>query len=59
MVVGEGVYPMKPLFGNLFDLDGNGRVSPEEELFGIAVMQKMQQEQMQAQEEEDDCSTNV
>lgn len=59
MVVKEGAYPMKPLFGNLFDLDGNGRVSPEEELFGIAMMKKMQQEQLQAQEEEDDCLSNV
>lgn len=36
---------MNPLFGTLFDLDGNGRVTFEEELFGITAMQKMSQEQ--------------
>ena len=36
---------MEPLFGKLFDLDGNGHVTPEEELFGYTMMKKMQQEQ--------------
>lgn len=36
---------MGPLFGKIFDLDGNGHVTPEEELFGYTMMKKMQEEQ--------------
>ncbi len=33
---------MDPLFGNTFDLDGNGHVTPEEELFGYTSMRHQQ-----------------
>lgn len=35
---------MKPLFGNTFDLNGDGRVGFAEELFGYTMMQKMRKE---------------
>ena len=31
----------KPLFGNLFDLDGDGQATFEEELIGLHIMDEM------------------
>lgn len=31
----------KPLFGNLFDLDGDGKATFEEELIGLHIMDEM------------------
>ena len=32
----------KPLFGNLFDLDGDGQATFEEELIGLHIMDEME-----------------
>ena len=34
----------KPLFGDLFDLDGDGKATFEEELIGLHIMDEMERE---------------
>ena len=36
---------MKPLFGNLFDFDGDGYASPYEELLGIEMLKSAEKKQ--------------
>ena len=42
------------LFGNLFDLDGNGRTDPTEALIGFQILEEMEKESRGEDEEDDD-----
>ncbi len=43
----------KPLFGNLFDLDGDGKATFEEELIGLHIMDEMERSRQKSNSFED------
>ena len=43
----------KPLFGNTFDLDGDGKATFEEELIGLHIMDEMERSRQQSDPFED------